>query len=178
MPSSAAPSRRVVLSGLAGLTTLLLGAGGCVAPEEPEPASTATTPPPWPAPRDAISNIKAAGLPELPLTDTADPHIVEFTVTVDGAAVTLPPHIGVDRVRAVQAPVHTHDETGQVWLEGRGNREVTLGQFFQLWGVRFEAGCLGSACGGLKVAADGQPVDEPLGFVLRGADRIEVRATS
>lgn len=138
----------------------------------------ATAPPPWPAPRDAISHIKEAGLPELPLDSESDPFILTIAVTVDGDDVPLAPFIGVDRLRALQAPVHTHETSGDVWLEGEGNREVTLGQFFTLWGVRFDDGCLGAACANLEVTADGQSVDDPAALVLRGHDRVEVHATS
>ena len=68
----------------------------------------------------------------------------------------VPAYVGIDRLRAVQAPVHTHDASGQVWLEGRETDAVTLGQFFTVWGVRFDDRCLGSACGALVVTVDGE----------------------
>lgn len=95
-------------------------------------------------------------------------------VTVDGAPVEVPAHIGVDRLRAVQAPVHTHEAGGEVWLEGEGNRDTTLGQFFTLWGVRFDEDCLGAACGGVTVLADGERVDDPAALILRGNQLVEV----
>ena len=66
------------------------------------------------------------------------------------------PYVGIDRLRAVQAPMHTHDTSGQVWLEGRETDAVTLGQFFTVWGVRFDDRCLGSACRDLEVTVDGK----------------------
>ena len=149
---------------------------GCVGRPDPAPAAMSTDAPPWAAPRDAISHIRAAGLPELDLDSRADPFILSITVTVDDRNVSLPAFIGVDRLRAVQAPVHTHDSGGDVWLEGDGNRDVTLGQFFTLWGVRFADGCLGNACADLTVTADGQVVDDPAALVLRGNDVISVTA--
>ncbi len=151
---------------------------GCVSRPEPEPAALSTEPPPWAAPRDAISNIRAADLPELPLDSDADPFVLDIDVTVDGSRIPLVAFIGVDRLRAVQAPVHTHDDSGDVWLEGEGNREVTLGDFFTLWGVRFADGCLGAACTGVVVTADGQEVNDPESLILRGHDVIEVSAIS
>lgn len=150
--------------------------GGCVSRPEPAPAVMRETPPPWDAPRDAISNITEAGAPELSLGDDADPWILRIAVTVDGAPVEVPAHIGVDRLRAIQAPVHTHDVGGEVWLEGEGNHDATLGQFFTLWGVRFDDDCLGATCGGVTVLADGQPVDDPAALVLRGLELVEVSA--
>lgn len=149
---------------------------GCVERPDPEPATMSSAPPPWSAPRDAISHIRAAGLPELPLDSDSDSFILRIAVTVDGEDVPLAPFIGIDRLRAIQAPVHTHESSGDVWLEGEGNRDVTLGQFFVLWGVRFDDGCLGSACTDLTVAADGEPVADPAALVLRDHDLIEVLA--
>ena len=151
---------------------------GCVSRPDPAPATMSTEPPPWTAPRDAISYIAEAGLPELALNADSDPFIVTVLVTVDAERVALPPFIGIDRLRAVQAPVHTHDDSGDVWLEGEGNREVTLGDFFTVWGVRFDDGCLGNACTRVEVSADGQPVSDPASLLLRGHDVIEVSAQS
>ncbi|MCG6566305.1 hypothetical protein C3E87_01475 [Tessaracoccus sp. ZS01] len=152
---------------------------GCVSRPEPAPAVQRDTAPPWDAPRDAVSFIRAAGLPELSLGDDADPWILDLAVTVDGAPVEIPAYIGIDRPRAIQAPVHTHDAGGEVWLEGESNRESTLGHFFSLWGVRFDDGCLGAACGSVEVRVDGEPVDgDPTQVLLRDAREIRVVATS
>lgn len=151
---------------------------GCVSRPEPGPANQRVTPPPWDAPRDAISYIRSAGQPELGLGEDADPWIVRVKVSVDGAQVQIPAHIGVDRLRAVQAPVHTHEPGGEVWLEGTGNRQVNLGHFFTLWGVRFGDGCLGARCGELAVIADGGAVaGDPRALRLRGVKEIVVSIT-
>lgn len=165
---------RILAALLAAL--MLPAVTGCVSRPDPEPAVMRESAPPWDAPRDAVSYIEAAGLPEQPLDTDSDPWILDLEVTVDGEPVEVPAYIGVDRLRAVQAPVHTHDVPGEVWLEGEGNRDVTLGQFFTLWGVRFDGDCLGDACGDVVVTADGEPVDDPAGFVLRGAGTVSVAA--
>ncbi|HRA04442.1 MAG TPA: hypothetical protein PK963_03575 [Arachnia sp.] len=162
------------LTALATAAALLLTA--CVSRPDPSPAVMRETAPPWDAPRDAVSYIRAAGLPEQPLGTDTDPWVLDLSVTVGGAAVDIPAYIGADRLRAVQAPVHTHEAGGEVWLEGDGNDAVTLGQFFTLWGVRFDGECLGAACGGVTVTADGRPVTDPESLVLRGADTVVVAA--
>lgn len=166
--------RKFVVALLAGA----LAVSGCVERPDPEPASLTTAAPPWPAPRDAISWIEAAGLPQLQLDDTSDPWVLDLVVLVDGEAVEVPPFIGVDRLRAVQAPVHTHTGDGVVWLEGAGNREVTLAQFFHVWGVAFDGECLAAMCNGLEVVADGVVVPAPSGMVLRGHQEITVSVQS
>ncbi|MGA4507297.1 hypothetical protein ACQB6R_06245 [Propionibacteriaceae bacterium G1746] len=160
------------------LLSLLLALTGCVKQAAPEPAVIRDGAPPWPAPRDGVSYLDKAGLPQLSLDDRSDPWIVQLTITIDGRAVEVARHIGVDRPRALQAPVHTHDTSGQVWLEGRGNREVTLGQFFTVWGVRFTGQCLGAACSGLTVTADGAPVKDAGALVLRGVKQVTISATT
>ncbi|MDO5678291.1 MAG: hypothetical protein Q4G35_12380 [Propionibacteriaceae bacterium] len=163
---------------LVALVTVVLLVG-CVSRPEPAPAVQRDTPPPWDAPRDAIAYIQAAGLKELTLGDDADPWILDLEVTVDGERVEIPAFIGIDRLRAIQAPVHTHDPGGEVWLEGAENRESTLGHLFGLWGVRLSDGCLGAACGSVTVTVDGEELDtDPTSLLLRGAKLIRVDATS
>ena len=83
----------------------------------------------------------------------------------------MPAYVGIDRLRAQRAAVHTHDTTNQVWLEGRGVERVTLGQFFAVWGVRFDARCLGAACAEVAVTADGERVSDPAGLLTRRGER-------
>ena len=138
-----------------------------------------TSPPPWPAPRDGLAQIQAAGLEPSRLDDTTNQRRFTLSLTVDGANVPLVPYIGVDRPRALQGPAHTHDESGTVWLEGRGATDVTLGQFFTLWGVRFDERCLGAACGTVGVRADGKVVAEPAALTLaKVTERLDVTVTS
>jgi hypothetical protein len=76
--------------------------------------------------------------------------------------VVVPAGVGIDRVRAIDSPLHTHTDDGTVWVEESDPQradDYTLGQFFTLWGVRFADGCVGDACGGLTVTVDGAPVD-------------------
>ena len=101
-----------------------------------------------------------------------------MTIEVDGWAVAIPPYVGMDRPRAQQAAVHTHDTTNQVWLEGRDIDAITLGQFFTLWAVRFDGRCLGAACGEVKVTADGQPSPTRSPCRLAEVDQVTVSARS
>lgn len=151
---------------MAAVLAVVVALTGCVPQAAPAPAELRTTPPPWTAPRDAVSYIEAAGLGQVPLDTTENQRVFTMTVAIDGQNVDLAPYIGIDRVRAVQAPVHTHDASGTVWLEGAGSGQVTLGQFFVLWGVRFADGCLGAACGTVEVTADGRPVADPASLLL------------
>ena len=132
-----------------------------------------TTPPPWDAPRDTISYIAAAGLEAEPLNSRGNSHLVTLSIDVDGWSVPIPPYVGIDRLRSQQAAVHTHDSTGHVWLEGRSIDHITLGQFFTVWGVRFDSRCLGAACREVLVTADGDQVADGAALTL-----VEVRSVT
>jgi hypothetical protein len=157
---------------------LALPLAACVKQAEPDPAEIRATMPPWPAPRDAVSYIDVAGLPRLPLNASDDPHVLTLEVSVAGQQVEVPAYVGIDRLRAVQAPCHTHDTSGTVWVEGSSGRDVTLGQFFDVWGVRMTVTCLGATCGTVSVTADGAPVSSPRDVWLRDVGRVVVRASA
>ena len=162
----------VALLGMVALT-------GCVRAPEPEPAVIRTTPPPWGAPRDAVSTIAAAGLTAEPMSSTGGSrHIVAMSIVIDGWQVAIPPYVGMDRRRAQQAAVHTHDASGQVHLEGREAESITLGQFFTVWAVRFDGRCLGAACGEVVVTADGQPVADAPRLMLAEVSTVTIMARS
>jgi hypothetical protein len=141
------------------LALIPLALVACAPPAaEPAPAEQRSTPPPWDAPRDAISQIEFAGLEVLRSGYRPAARLVaRLEVVVDGRPVQVPAFIGIDRVRAVEAPLHTHTPGGQVWVEHPGQPPTTtLGQFFDLWGVRFDSGCVGDACANLQVLVDGR----------------------
>ncbi len=162
----------------AAVLVVLLVLTSCVRQATPTPAAERSTPPPWSAPRDAITYITAAGLEPQPLSSKGKSSVVNLKITVDGVPVEVPAYVGIDRLRAVQAPMHTHDPSGQIWLEGRGTDALTLGQFFTVWGVRFDDRCLGSACNGLRVIADGEVSPAPTEVRLADSRFIEITASS
>ena len=163
---------------LAAVLMVLLTVTGCVRQAAPGPAVQRSTPPPWDAQRDAVAYIEAAGLEPQPVSTNENSRVVKLRVTVDGTPVEVPAYVGIDRVRALQAAVHTHDASGQVWLEGRGSDQITLGQFFALWGVRFDDHCLGAACERLVIKVDGAVTQTPGDVRLAESATIEVAATS
>lgn len=162
----------------AAVPIVLLVLSGCVRQAIPNPAEQRGTPPPWSAPRDTISYITAAGLEPQSLSSTGNSSVVNLKITVDGMPVEVPAYVGIDRLRAVQAPMHTHDGSGQIWLEGRGTDALTLGHFFTVWGVRFDDRCLGSACRDLRVTVDGIVSPSPTEVRLAGSRIIEITASS
>ncbi|MFC9691903.1 hypothetical protein ACFTSF_25355 [Kribbella sp. NPDC056951] len=160
------------------LLLLSIAAAGCgVSPAKPAAADLRTTAPPWDAPRDAVSYIDKAGFERLPLDFSGPaPYTLRLKVTVDGNPVQVPAGIGVDRVRAEQAAVHTHTTDGLVYVEAKTTAEhPTLAQFFTLWGLKYDENCLADACTNLKVTVDGQPA--PWNTPLTGGSRVLVAAS-
>ena len=80
---------------------LALPLAACVKQAPPDPAEIRETPPPWPAPRDAVSYIDYAHLSRLPLDASDDPHVLTLEVSVSGQQVEVPAYVGIDRLREV-----------------------------------------------------------------------------
>ena len=162
----------------AAVVIVMLMLTSCVRQATPNPAIERSTPPPWSAPRDAIAYITAAGLEPQLLSSKGNSSVVDLKITVDGVPVEVPAYVGIDRLRALQAPMHTHDASGQIWLEGRGTDTLTLEHFFTVWGVRFDDHCLGSACRSVWVVVDGKVSAAPTEVRLADSRIIEITASS
>ncbi len=147
---------------------------------EPQPAVVRQTPPPWDAPRDAISYIEAAGLPVLDSGYRPQAsRTAQLVVFVNGDRVTIPAQIGRDRVRALESALHTHSDDGTVWVEEVDADRIDdyrLADLFALWGVRFDAECLGSICGGVEVRVDGELLADPGNWVWQADANVQVDA--
>ena len=138
------------------LLAVLLVSACQVGPAAAGPAVMRSAPPPWDAPRDVVSYVDAAGLERLPLNFRgSSSYLVTLIVKVDGKLVEVPSGVGIDLVRAQQAPLHTHSTDGTIHIESRTDERPTAGQFFTLWGVRHDATCLGDVCGDVEIRVNG-----------------------
>lgn len=146
-----------------------------VSPELDHP-SLRETMPPWPALAPGLrerleGSAVAYGEDEMTAFHTHQ----HLSVYVEGRAVKLPANIGIDSQAGIIAALHTHDESGVIHVEASAARRYTLGQFFDVWGVRLGGGCLGSRCGGLRLFANGQEVaGDPRALVLEQHQQIVV----
>ena len=91
----------------------------------------------------------------------------------------MPADIGINYTSRFISPVHTHDETGIIHVESDEVRDFTLGEFFDIWGVRFTKDCVGGYCSKgpdtLKVYSNGKPVTgDPRKLVLQSHQEIAV----
>ncbi len=101
----------------------------------------------WPAdPPGLTTRLAAAGLPALSAEGTALHIHQHLDIYVNGSPVAVPAGIGIDEAAGSISPIHTHDDTGVIHVESPTVQTFTLGQFFDVWGVRLSATCLGGYC--------------------------------
>ncbi len=133
--------------------TLARGGGG---------SDLLTGPAPWPSNTAGLATrMSEAGLPALTAMEQLDFHIHQhLDISVDGNPVTVPANIGIDPSVGI-AVLHTHDDTGIIHVESPEARDFTLGNFFDVWGVRLTDTCIGGYCNDgtrtLRVYVNGKP---------------------
>jgi len=126
-----------------------------------------TTPAPWPInTKDLPARLAADGMPPLGAVEGQVLHIHQhIDIYIRGAHTLVPPYVGI-RVSPDQilyAPIHTHPgEDGIIHVESPTQRDFTLGEFFDVWGVLFTPTCIGGYCNAgnehLQVFANGKVV--------------------
>lgn len=103
---------------------------------------------PW-GPNDGAQlepRLKAIGLDALP-REALKLHIHQrMAMLVNGKFVYIPAGIGIDAKGKFITELHTHDSSGIIHVEAPVNRKFTLGEFFDVWGLRFSSHCLGGYC--------------------------------
>ena len=97
-------------------------------------------------------------------------------IFVDGRAITVPAGIGIEGGR--QKYMHTHDNSGVIHIETPVDYQFTLGDFFKVWGKRFDSNCVGEYCGEITVRVNGQVVESPRDYVLKDNDEIVIEVNT
>ncbi len=161
----------IVGTTIGGLSRVVVHTGQASVP-------AAQTLPPWPAPTDPAAGEQAAGLTVLPGEGVRQHIHAHLDIEVDGQAVTVPEHLGIDVRRGLYAELHTHADSGVLHVESRDPAaRFYLGQLFTEWGVRLNADQLGALNAGdgrrLYVYVDGQRVTgDPARIRLRDHQEI------
>ncbi|HET6371651.1 MAG TPA: hypothetical protein VFG95_10665 [Nitrospiria bacterium] len=102
---------------------------------------------PWnPETSYLLERLQQVGLPALLKEGTQLHTHQHLDLFIDGRAVTVPAGVGIDQVGGFISPIHTHDKSGTIHIESPESGRYTLGQFFDVWGVRFTRDCIGSYC--------------------------------
>jgi hypothetical protein len=65
---------------------------------------------------------------------------------INGDPVSVPAGIGINEDAGFISPIHVHDTTGIIHVESPYQASFTLGEFFDIWGVRFSNTCIGGYC--------------------------------
>ena len=155
----------------AGTFDALLGGGGL--------PGLLTSEAPWPANAEELGpRLDEIGLPRLTREEQALHLHPVLRIRVDGNKVPVPANVGIDPGTQFLSPIHTHDATGTIHVESPEVRDFTLGEFFDVWGVRLDAECIGGHCGDLQVLSAGEPVRDPRAVVLADGQQVLIKATS
>jgi hypothetical protein len=135
---------------------------------------------PWTAALDNLkARLNAVNLPALTAEGTALHIHQHIDLYINGAPVTVPAAIGVDAGKTFISPLHTHDNTQVIHVESATVQDFTLGQFFDVWGVKLTADCVGGYCASgdkkLQVFSNGAPyTGNPRDLVLTAHQEIVV----
>jgi hypothetical protein len=181
--------RRLRLGGIAlGVAIVLAGGAAAVIAATSSSGPTQlpgmlTGPAPWPSnTADLLDRLKAIGLPEMGQAMTLKEHIhAHLDIYIDGKKIQVPPDIGIGSTYT--SPLHTHDpattttsDSATIHIESPTQRTYTLGQFFDVWGVRLTSDCLGGYCTSgnktLQAYVDGKPAPDPRAIPLREHEEI------
>jgi hypothetical protein len=172
------PIRKLILAGLGVLPALAIGVGLLLANQGLPGLQSG--PPPWsPETAHLGARLGAIGLSALRSEGQVQHTHQHLDLYIDGQPVTVPIDIGVNRAAGFLAPIHTHDATGIIHMESPIVRDFTLGEFFDVWGVRFDAHCIAGECDGngrtMSVFLNGQPfAGDPRSLVLAAHQEIVV----
>ena len=97
----------------------------------------------------------------------------------DGLLVPVPKDVGIDLKRKVIAAIHTHDATGVLHFESDTPFRHTLGDVFEIWGLTFGPGQVGTLKDGdgrtVRVYVNGKQVADPAAYRVRKNDVIVIR---
>ena len=102
-----------------------------------------------------------------------------LSIVIDDKNFDIPANIGVSP--GVMRPLHTHDSTGEIHIEGPYARDFTLGEFFDIWEKNLNQSCIFDYCtdkGELKMYVNGKENSEFGNHVLRDDEDISIEFKS
>src|SRR3989338_4803088 len=92
----------------------------------------------------------------------------DLEIIIDGEQSIIPGSIGISS--GVMRPIHTHDSSGEVHIEGPYQRDFTIGEFFDIWGRAFNSTCIFEYCtdsGELKMFVNGKESSAFQNYIFR-----------
>ncbi|MEK6929031.1 MAG: hypothetical protein AABW65_03725 [Nanoarchaeota archaeon] len=100
-------------------------------------------------------------------------------IIIDGKKQFIPASIGI--AQNIMRPIHTHDGAGEVHIEGPCRRDFTIGEFFKIWGKKFDSQCIFDSCtdkGIVKMKINGNENSEFEKYIMKEHDKIVIEYTS
>ncbi len=102
---------------------------------------------PWQAETAQLkARLADIGLPALTKEGAALHNHQHLDIFIHRKIVPVPQDIGIDDAARFIAPIHTHDTAQIIHVESPVVQDFTLGQFFDIWGVRLTNQCIGGYC--------------------------------
>lgn len=102
---------------------------------------------PWPVELDHLRDrLSAMGLPALSQEGTVVHIHQHLDIFIEGKSISVPAGIGINNAAGFISPIHTHDDAAIIHVESPTMQAFTLGQFFDIWGIRFTEQCIGGYC--------------------------------
>ncbi len=97
----------------------------------------------------------------------------ELDIIINGIEQVIPANIGVST--GVMRPIHTHDSSGEVHMEGPCQRDFILGEFFDVWEKEFNETCLLDKCNGnITMSVNGVKNEMFGNYIMRDDDKIVI----
>jgi sulfur carrier protein ThiS len=104
-----------------------------------------------------------------------------LNVVINGKSITVPKNIGIDSLLHKDhsldqygtdgaAPLHTHDDTGTIHVESTANRNYTLGEFLNIWGIDLKGKTV-------KVSVDGTVISDHVNHILEDGQNLDLYIT-
>ncbi len=123
---------------------------------------------------DLGARLAAIGLPQPGGAMHIHSHL---DILMNGTKVVVPADIGIDQAQKLESSMHTHATDGVIHMEAATQATFTLGEFFDVWGVRFTSTCLGGSCNDssqtLQLFVNGKPyTGDPRALALHEHDEV------
>lgn len=101
----------------------------------------------------------------------------ELKIIIDGEKKLIPANIGASE--GILRPVHTHDSSGEIHMEGSCERGFTIEDFFTIWEKEFNSQCIFNKCSGeLKMTVNGVKNKEFENYIMKDHDNIIIEYKS
>ena len=103
-------------------------------------------------------------------------------IKIDGEEFPIPASIGIQP--GIMRPLHTHDSSGEIHIEGPYARDFTIGEFFEIWNKTFNFTCIFDFCisdesnATLRMMVNGKESQEFESHIIRDDDKISIEYNS